>query len=113
MRRLLVFLFLSAALGAEYDQTPEVTLKLAGNADALAVPTQAVKTLGDGQRQVVVVSSTGLVDIRKVRTGLESATKVQVVDGLKEGELVVVGSHSQLLTGTQVKAKLERPGGSN
>ena len=82
----------------------EVTLELAASAEALVVPTQALKTATDGKRQIAVVSSDGVVEIRKVQTGLESATEVEVLNGVKEGELVVTGSHSQLVSGAKVKA---------
>ena len=85
----------------------EVTLKLAASAEALVVPTQALKTARDGKRQVAVVSSDGVVEIRTVQTGLESATEVEVLNGIKEGELVVTGSHNQIVSGVKVKALAE------
>lgn len=85
----------------------EVTLKLDNSAEALVVPTQALKTAADGTRQLALVGAGGVIEIRKVITGLESATAVEVLQGLEAGELVVIGSHSQLLNGTKVKAKVE------
>ncbi len=85
----------------------EVTIKLDARAEALVVPTQALKTVADGTRQLAVVSGGGVVELRKVATGIETATAVEVLSGLEPGELVVVGSHSQLLNGTRVKAKVE------
>ena len=84
----------------------EVTLTLAASKEALLVPTQAIKTATDGSRRVAIVKD-GVIDLRKVQTGLESATQVEILKGIGEGELVVTGSHSQLLTGTKVKAKVE------
>ena len=91
----------------------EVTLKLTGKTDALTVPTQAVKTAADGKRQVAIVSPGGVVEIRQVQTGIESATAVEVIKGLGDGELVVVGSHSQLVSGVKVTPKVEHLGGGN
>jgi RND family efflux transporter MFP subunit len=86
----------------------EVTLKLAASADALSVPTQAVRTSPDGKRQVFVVSPANTLEARKVETGLESAVSVEILSGVKEGEMVVTGSHAQLVAGAKVKPKLER-----
>jgi len=88
----------------------EVTLKLAESPNALAVPTQAVKTASEGRREVLVVSPGGVIEVHKVKTGLESATAIEILQGLQEGEAVVVGSHSQLVNGTKVKAIAQRPG---
>ena len=85
----------------------EVTINLNASNEALIVPTQAIRTASDGNKQLAVVTSAGLIELRIVQTGLESATDVEVVKGLHEGEFVVTGSHSQLLTGTHVKPKVE------
>jgi RND family efflux transporter MFP subunit len=90
----------------------EVTVKLAESPNAVAVPTAAVRTTPSGKQEITVVDSNGAVEIRRVRTGLESALEVEILDGLKEGELVVVGSHSQLIPGSKVKAKIEHAEGS-
>ena len=84
----------------------EASMKLKASNEALIVPTQSLKLGADGKRQLAVVKD-GVVDVRRVETGLESATQVEVLSGLSDGELVVTGSHSQLLTGTRVKAQVE------
>ncbi len=89
----------------------EVTLKLAESGAALTVPTQSVKTTTDGKRAVVIIGPDGAVENRNIKTGLESATAMEVLEGLKEGEMVVVGSHSQLVSGSKVKATLQPRGG--
>jgi membrane fusion protein, multidrug efflux system len=50
----------------------------------------------------VVVVAGGKVEHRSVRLGLEAPDRVQVVSGLREGELVVIGSRSQLRDGMPV-----------
>ena len=85
----------------------EVTLKVGSSSGALVVPTQSLKTLADGKRQVAIVDANGVVALRTVKTGLETATQVEILDGVETGEQVVTGSHSQLLNGTKVKAGLE------
>jgi hypothetical protein len=41
--------------------------------------------------------------------GIETANRVQILSGLKENELVVVGSRSQLRVGEKVQAKQAQP----
>ena len=46
------------------------------------------------------------VDVRKVSLGLETANLVEVLSGLREGDLVVIGSRASLQAGQQVKPKI-------
>ena len=66
-------------------------------ASALVVPVQAVDRTED--KAAVVVVRDGKVEHRDVRLGLEAPERVQVVAGLRAGELVVVGSRGQLRDG--------------
>jgi RND family efflux transporter MFP subunit len=85
----------------------EVTVRLAGSSNALVVPTAAVKTTSNGNQEVAVVDSSGKIEIRTVKTGIESALLSEIVDGVKDGEMVVTGSHTQLVAGAKVNAKPE------
>ena len=64
-----------------------VALTVDRQADALTVPRSAVIDL-EGQRGVYVVEEL-VAHFRQVRTGLQDADRVQVLDGLAEGEQVV------------------------
>jgi multidrug efflux pump subunit AcrA (membrane-fusion protein) len=70
--------------------------------DVLAVSDQALQTLGDEQVIFVALSETKF-EKRVVKTGLEQHGRVQILDGLKEGERIVTeGSFilkSELLKG--------------
>jgi RND family efflux transporter MFP subunit len=90
----------------------EVTLIMAESKNGLAVPTAAVKELADGHHEVMVVDSSGTVQVRKVAIGIETAQAVEIVSGVEEGEQVVTGSHSQLIAGSKVMPKMERAGGA-
>ncbi len=83
----------------------EVVLTLEKRDSALTVPVQAISG-HDIQRSVTVVSPDGTLHERSVRVGLETATSVEVVDGLAANELVVVGNRSQLRAGQKVQPKL-------
>ncbi len=55
--------------------------------DALSVPIQCVIRI-DGQPTVLVVKEDGTTEQRRVEIGLDNNRKVQILSGLKEGELV-------------------------
>jgi RND family efflux transporter MFP subunit len=73
------------------------SLALDRAASALVVPVQAIDRSED--KATVVVVRDGKVERRDVRLGLEAPDRVQVVSGLRAGELVVVGNRGQLRDG--------------
>ncbi len=64
--------------------------------DALVIPVEAVRS------GVVLVAADGKVSRRTVETGLEASGQVQVLQGLSEGEFVVVTGGSALQEGDAV-----------
>lgn len=81
-----------------------VVLKVERRPQALAIPTEAVPT---GQKSsVYVVNAKQQIEERLVTLGLETPTRYEVLAGLKEGDLVVIGSRSQIKPGQKVEAKL-------
>lgn len=83
------------------------TLTLDRRDDALAVPVQAVFTRDD-KPYLLVVNAGKRIEERAVRLGVETPERVEVLAGLREGELVVVGNRSQLRPGLAVQPK-EQP----
>lgn len=69
--------------------------------DGLGVPASAV--LSQNDRQSVQVVKDGKVETRGVKTGLTSEGRVEVVDGLAEGEMVVLRSGTLLRDGDAVR----------
>lgn len=82
----------------------DVTLQIAGNPDALIVPVQAVDRQTDGS-SVLVVNARGIVERHKVRTGLETPNAVQIVDGVAEGDRVIIGNLASFEAGQRVDAQ--------
>jgi RND family efflux transporter MFP subunit len=81
-----------------------VVLKVENRPQALTVPMQAI---AEGKTQTVyVVSPEGEVEERTVTLGVETPTKYEVLSGLKEGELVMIGDRSQVHPGSKVETKL-------
>ena len=54
--------------------------------------------------------SDGTVSLRKVRTGIESDGRIEILDGLTEDDLVVVVGHTSLRDGSKVLASNSIPG---
>jgi RND family efflux transporter MFP subunit len=82
----------------------EVHLHLANRPAALSVPIDAVDGLGTSVQQAYVVCD-GVVHLRNVQVGLQTANRVEILAGLKNGEMVIVGRHAGLSDGDRVEAR--------
>ena len=81
-----------------------VVLKVANHPHALAIPTEAVSA---GQESsVYLVNDQRQIEERPVTLGLETSTSREVLAGLKEGDLVLIGSRSQVKPGQKVEPKV-------
>jgi RND family efflux transporter MFP subunit len=83
--------------------TVEIPLHRVPN--ALTVPVQAVETSGETSGAVLVVGLDNRIEKRDVTIGIESATDLEVLSGLREGERVVFGEQSQYRPGELVSPK--------
>jgi membrane fusion protein (multidrug efflux system) len=83
--------------------TVKVSLELRKLAGSVTVPVAAVRAQGS-ERSVFVVEE-GKAKQVKVKTGLESPDWIQIVDGLKPGEEVVVASAGLLNDGSAVSVR--------
>lgn len=106
----------------------EVRLNLDRRKGALAIPLSAVDMAGSSSPQpskesgavsttarsvnVMVVTPGNRIEIRSVSLGLETATKIEVLTGLKDGDLVVISGRSSLQAGQEVRPKVTALGGS-
>jgi RND family efflux transporter MFP subunit len=72
--------------------------------NALVVPIEA---LSRGKNpSVYAIKPDGTIEERKVKLGIEAPDKVEVLEGLSQGEMVMIGSRSQVKPGQKVTAKL-------
>jgi len=79
------------------------TLKVEKRPQVLAVPIEAVS----GEPPTVyVVNQNQQVEERQVKLGLETPDTYEVLSGLREGDLVVIGNRSRLQVGQKVQPKL-------
>lgn len=82
----------------------EVKLRLDSRANALSVPLDAVDRGGASPR-VYTVASSGVIHVVPVMVGLENDQRIEVLSGLKEGDVVVVGRRAGLKEGQQVQPR--------
>jgi RND family efflux transporter MFP subunit len=82
----------------------ETVLQLAQREDVVVVPLEAVSQ-GNGEATVLAVNAQNVVDERHVKLGLQGKTKVEVITGLKERDLVIIGNRSAFRNGERVAPK--------
>ena len=94
----------------------EVHLHLADRHNVLSVPVDAVDGLGSSTQHAYVVGSDNQVHLVTITSGLQTPSRVEILNGLRQGERVVVGRHSGLADGERVDARpasYEANGGSH
>jgi RND family efflux transporter MFP subunit len=79
-----------------------VSVVLERRANALSAPVQAV-----AGGTALVVGADGALEKRDVELGLQTPDRVEVKDGLKENELVLIGGRTRVRPGDHVQAKVE------
>ena len=72
--------------------------------ECLAIPERA---LSNNDSAVFVVDENGILEKRKVKIGATDGVYFEILDGLKQGEVVVIGSFDGLTDGTKVNLNLE------
>ena len=82
----------------------EAILTLDHRENALAIPLMAISAQGD-KSSVFVVNHENKVEERQVRLGIQTANRAEVIAGLRNGDLVVVGNRSQIQPGLPVTPK--------
>jgi RND family efflux transporter MFP subunit len=83
----------------------QVAIALDRATNVLIVPVQAIDRIGESSR-VLVANGDHRIEARDVQLGLETANRVAVGDGVREGELVVLGNRARLKPGMIVSPKL-------
>jgi RND family efflux transporter MFP subunit len=77
--------------------------------NALVIPIQAVQNAGEGQGQVLVVGGDNKIEQRQVTLGLQTANEVEVLSGLREGEMIIFGEQVQYKPGQSVTPDVVDP----
>ncbi len=83
----------------------EVHLHVTSGTEVLSVPLDGVEGLGSSAESAYVIRD-GKIAIVPVTTGIQTPTDIQILSGLQEGDVVVVGRHTNLSAGEQVKPQV-------
>jgi RND family efflux transporter MFP subunit len=83
----------------------EVHLHLADRTNVLSTPIDAIEGLGTSAQHAYVVRN-GRIGLVTVAIGVQTPDRVEILSGLKDGDVVVVGRHSGLSDGQQVATRL-------
>lgn len=81
------------------------SLVLNDERNALTVPIQALSRAED-RVTVLLIDKQNRLEDRPVQIGIEAPDQVEILSGLNEGDLVVVGNRSQLKPGMAVQPKI-------
>ena len=83
----------------------DAVIALDRHAGVVAVPLQAVAQ--GAKATAMVVNPAGQLEERVLKIGLETPSRIEILEGLREGELVVLGSRGQLRAGQKVEPRLQ------
>jgi RND family efflux transporter MFP subunit len=76
----------------------------------LVAPIQAVQIGSGGKGTVLLVNDRNTIESREVALGLQSATEMEIVSGLKENDTIVFGELGQYRAGEVISPKPIQPG---
>ncbi len=79
----------------------DVRITVGENSAAVLVPRDCV--VEDRQERLVYAVVDGKIEVRKVRLGAEEASRVEIAQGVKEGDLLVAAGQTDLANGQAVK----------
>jgi len=83
-------------------------LKIDRRQQALFVPIESVQRAAEGS-SVYIINSRNLVEERRVTLGLEMPSKIELLSGADENEMVLVGSRARVSPGQSVLPKIIQP----
>jgi RND family efflux transporter MFP subunit len=81
-----------------------VTLKVENHTNVLAIPAEAI--IAGETPSVFIVTPNNQIEQQPVQLGMETPDQYEVLSGLQEGDMVVVGNHSEIVNGQKVQPKL-------
>lgn len=80
----------------------DIRLEVEAHSGALTVPIRAVSE-GNGKANVLVLDPQNRVQPREIKTGIQSASRVEVLAGLQEGDRVILGNPGAYQAGQVVE----------
>jgi RND family efflux transporter MFP subunit len=82
----------------------ETQLSLREKKDVLTIPLEGVTRNGEVST-VLLVNPQGVVEERNIQLGIEDASQTEVLSGLSQGDMVIVGNRSSFHAGEKVEPK--------
>ncbi|MGB9463474.1 MAG: hypothetical protein WBR10_00035, partial [Candidatus Acidiferrum sp.] len=89
--------------------TVQVQISVATAKDALAVPASAVFKNADGKSFVLVAGADEKAHVKTVEIGIKGASEVQILYGIKDGEVVITSGGYALPDNTSIKVEAPAP----
>lgn len=93
------------------NMTVQVSIVLNEAKQVLCIPVSAISDKGKDGRYTVNVLQNKIPEVRNIRIGINNNVHVQVLDGLREGEKVIIGDSSSLPASAVTARSVPPPGG--
>jgi RND family efflux transporter MFP subunit len=103
-----VRLSFTAPVALAVDTRVELDIDAEERTGIVLVPFEAVLTDND-ETFVIVIDDEDRAEVRPVVVGLQDARRVEIVEGVAEGELVLTRGHDLLRDGMLLTAEIEEP----
>lgn len=97
---------LEAAPDLKVDFDTDVSILMGEVKDAVKMPAECVKTDKSGKNTVFVLENS-IAKEKEVKIGLQSDLEVQILEGLKEGDKVILNPSSSITDGAKVVEAVE------
>ena len=82
------------------------TLELENRKQAISIPVESLQEKNDAAANIFVLGKEHKIEERKIKTGMETPTRIEVVSGLNEDEMVVLGGRGRYQPGQFAEPKL-------
>lgn len=105
-RRVPVIINLESTANLKPGYEVRVAIETMRHNNVLMIPSEAIRTLGNGDKQVAVVEN-GRTWFRKIETGISDKYNVEVIKGLKAGDVVIRDASQSFSEGQRIKAEID------
>lgn len=103
-RRVSVIISLDSAANLKPGYEVRVAIETKRENNVLVLPSEAIRTMGNGNKQVALVED-GRVRFRRIETGISDKYNVEITQGLRTGDLVIRDASQYVTEGQRVKAR--------
>ena len=101
-RRVPVIISLTESANLKPGYEVQIAIETIALSDVLVIPRESVRTVEGDQKEVMAVMA-GKIEHRLIKTGASDADLVEILDGLKEGDIVIRDAGLDLKENQKVK----------